>query len=155
MESNPVHLSTTEILIAPSSASSKNFTKEELSLKAENRNLRRLYLSVGIASCFISAELIGLIISGSLTIFTDAPHMFSDIIGFLIPIISLRVSRRPASTIMSFGYHRAEVLGALLSIALILGLMAWLVSDAVLRLITLTEVDGYIMLIVACGGLLS
>jgi len=45
--------------------------------------------------------------------------MFSDLSGFMISIFSIWLGQRPASKIMSFGYHRAEVIGALASIILI------------------------------------
>ena len=140
-------------LVVVTEATTSEVDAAELSLKAHKRNLRRLYFSVGIATCFMTGELIGGIISGSLAILTDAAHIFSDILGFTISIVSLHITRRPASTSMSYGFYRAEVLGALASIVLIWGLMIWLLAEAILRLIDPTPVDGLIMLIIACGGL--
>ncbi len=54
---------------------------------------------------------------------------------------------------MSFGYHRAEVVGALASVVLIWGLTFWLLYEAVLRFIHKPKVNGMIMLITACIGL--
>lgn len=54
---------------------------------------------------------------------------------------------------MSFGYHRAEILGALASILLIWGLIIWLFVEAISRIINPTEIDGTIMLITALVGL--
>jgi len=53
---------------------------------------------------------------------------------------------------MSFGYHRAEIIGALVSVNLIWGLTIWLLYEATLRIVTRTEVDGLIMLITAIIG---
>ena len=125
----------------------------DLTVKARNRNLRRLYFSVGIATCFMIGELIGGLISGSLAILTDAAHILSDILGFCISIVSLHITRRPVSTSMSYGFYRAEVLGALASIVLIWGLMVWLVSESIIRLVEPTPVDGLIMIIIGAGGL--
>jgi zinc transporter 2 len=55
---------------------------------------------------------------------------------------------------MSFGYHRAEVLGALASIVLIWGLLVWLFVEAIERCVNKHEVDGEIMLITAIVGLI-
>jgi Co/Zn/Cd efflux system component len=54
---------------------------------------------------------------------------------------------------MSYGYIRAEILGALASILLIWGLLVWLLVEAVQRLIDQDKVDGEIMLITALVGL--
>lgn len=43
-------------------------------------------------------KLIGGLIANSLAILTDAAHMFSDLSGFLISLISLFIARRPANT---------------------------------------------------------
>ena len=116
-------------------------------------NLRKLYISIGICTLFMIAEVIGGIISGSLAILTDAAHILSDILGFGISVISIHITRLPASRRMSFGFHRAEVLGALLSIAAIWALTAWLISEAIHRIIHLNHVDGELMVITAVAGL--
>ena len=54
---------------------------------------------------------------------------------------------------MSFGYARAEILGALASIALVWGLIIWLFIEAIHRIIIDEKVDGEIMLITASVGL--
>lgn len=111
-----------------------------------------LFVSI-ICFMFMVAEIIGGYMSGSLAIMTDAAHMLSDVAGFLISYFAIYMSNRPASFTMSFGYHRAEVLGALASILLIWGLLIWLIIEACDRLIHYEEIDGTIMLITAVVGL--
>jgi zinc transporter 2 len=60
---------------------------------------------------------------------------------------------RPANYQMSFGYHRAEILGALASIMLIWGIIVYLFIEAIHRIIDPEIIDGEIMLITACVGL--
>jgi len=83
---------------------------------------------------------------------SDAAHLLSDVLGFVISIISIYISRRAANAHMSYGYHRAEVIGALVSICIIWGLTIWLFYEATLRVITPDKVDGLIMLITAVIG---
>ena len=71
----------------------------------------------------------------------------------MISYFAIYLGSRPASQAMSFGYHRAEILGALASVLLIWGLIIWLVVEAVQRLIGENHVDGEIMLITAVIGL--
>jgi zinc transporter 2 len=102
---------------------------------------------------FMGFEIAGGTISGSLAIMTDAAHMFSDVAGFMISYFAIYMSNKPASFNMSFGYHRAEVLGAIASILFIWGLLIWLLIEAVQRVIHGSEIDGFIMLITASVGL--
>lgn len=55
---------------------------------------------------------------------------------------------------MSFGYHRAEILGALASIMLIWGIIIYLFIEAVHRIVHPEPIDGEIMLITAVVGLI-
>jgi zinc transporter 2 len=64
----------------------------------------------------------------------DAAHIFSDVSGFIISIIALKLTNVKANSKMSYGYHRAEILGALGSVMLIWGLTIWLVVEAIHRI---------------------
>lgn len=101
----------------------------------------------------MTAEIAGGYLAHSLAIMTDAAHMLSDVAGFMISYVAIYLGGKPASFSMSFGYARAEILGALASIALIWGLIIWLFIEAINRCINEEEVDGEIMLITAAVGL--
>lgn len=113
----------------------------------------KLLLVTGISFVFMLAEIVGGYISGSLAIITDAAHMLSDVAGFLISYFAIYMGNRPANYQMSFGYHRAEILGALASIMLIWGIIIYLFIEAIHRIIDPEEIDGEVMLITACVGL--
>ena len=38
---------------------------------------------------------------------TDAAHLLSDFAGFMISLLALWVATKPATTTLSFGWHRA------------------------------------------------
>ena len=84
---------------------------------------------------FLATEITGGLISGSLAILSDAAHMFSDLSGFLISIFSVWLATKPSSNSLSYGYHRAEVIGALGSIFLIWALTILLLYEATHRII--------------------
>ena len=79
-------------------------------------------------------EFVGGILANSLAILTDATHLLTDLAGFIISILSIWIGKKSASNTMSYGYHRAEVLGALASVVLIWGLTIGLVYEAVIRI---------------------
>ena len=47
---------------------------------------------------------------------SDAAHMLSDVSSFLVAIFAAWAATQPAALHYSFGYHRAEILGALFSV---------------------------------------
>lgn len=87
-------------------------------------------------------EFVGGLLSGSLAILTDAAHILCDFSGILISLISIRISTIKASKRVTYGYHRAEVIGALGSVLLIWGLSIWLDYEAVMRILHPHKIDA-------------
>ena len=119
--------------------------------------IRKLSLVFMLSFTFMLIEIVGGIFSNSLAILADAGHLFSDLLGFLISIISVWISGLPADMKHSYGYHRAGVIGALASVMIIWALTGFLVYYAIQRVIHIDtiEVDGKIMFFTACFGLLT
>lgn len=123
-------------------------------IEKENAAARRkLWIVSGLCLCFMTLEIIGGFIANSLAIMTDAAHLLSDLASFLISIFALWLATRAPTSRLSFGFHRAEILGALISVIMIWLLTGILVYEAVQRIREPEEVDGKIMFIVACCGL--
>tara|TARA_B100000780_G_C21049313_1_gene421333 strand:- start:844 stop:1152 length:309 start_codon:yes stop_codon:yes gene_type:complete len=97
--------------------------------------------------------LVGGYLANSIAIFTDTAHLSSDMIGFAISMGALKIAMRESSKEFTFGWHRAEILGTLLSIIFLLTLTIVLVFNAVDRVIAPQEVKGFEMAVTAVMGL--
>ena len=84
-----------------------------------------------ISFFFCLTEAVGGKLSGSLAILTDAAHQLSDVAGFVISFIAICLTKKKATLKYSYGYHRADVLGALASVLIIWILLLWLLFEAV------------------------
>jgi zinc transporter 2 len=124
----------------------------ELFKKQQDIAIRKLIWVCVICTIFMTIEIIGGYLANSIAIMSDAAHLLSDLLGFLISIISIYISRKVAKNNMSYGYHRAEIIGALVSIVLIWALTLWLLYEATLRIIIPPQVDGFIMIIISIIG---
>lgn len=78
----------------------------------------------------------------SIAIMSDAAHMLSDVSAFLVSIFAAWAATQPGTQLYSFGYHRAEILGALVSVLIIWLVTGALVFEAVQRTINPVRVDG-------------
>jgi len=108
---------------------------------------RQLTIAVGLCSVFVVGEALGGWLSGSLAIMGDAAHMFSDLASFGLSLFVLWLSDKPASKKLTFGYYRAETLGALATLVIIWYVTGVLVYMAVARLATGDfEIHGTAML---------
>ena len=95
----------------------------------------------------MTAEVVGGVLSNSLAIATDAAHLLTDIASFAISLFSIWMAARPKSKKMSFGWHRAEVLGATVSVLMIWLVTGILVYYAVVRCLLKTSVPNSLFLV--------
>jgi solute carrier family 30 (zinc transporter), member 2 len=114
----------------------------------------RLFTVCFLCLTFMAIECVGGYIAGSIAIMSDAAHLVSDLFGFIFSIISIQIASIKANQMMSYGYHRAEIVGALFSVMLIWILTFVLVCGAIYRLFNPQVLVGWEMLIVGAFGLL-
>ncbi|XP_030875198.1 zinc transporter 2 isoform X3 [Leptonychotes weddellii] len=114
----------------------------------KERARRQLYVASAICLVFMIGEVVGGYLAHSLAVMTDAAHLLTDFASMLVSLFSLWMSSRPATKTMNFGWQRAEILGALLSVLSIWVVTGVLVFLAVERLISGDyEIEGGTMLI--------
>ncbi|XP_017481077.1 PREDICTED: zinc transporter 2, partial [Rhagoletis zephyria] len=94
----------------------------------------KILLAIALCCVFMIVEFLGGYMAGSLAIMTDAAHLASDCISFVIGLVAIWLGGRPPDGRMSFGYKRMEVMGALASILGIWILTATLIIVAMERL---------------------
>ncbi len=95
------------------------------------------------------AQIVGGILSGSLALIADAIHNLSDAVSLVIAFAARKIARQPADAQMTFGYGRAEVVGALVNYTTLIVVGLYLVVEAVQRFFDPTGVDGWLVVIVA------
>ncbi|MBN3301933.1 ZNT2 protein, partial [Amia calva] len=115
----------------------------------EKRRARlQLYVASAVCLVFIIGEVVGGYLAHSLAIMTDAAHLLTDFASMMISLFSLWMASRPATKTMNFGWHRAEILGALVSVLSIWVVTGVLVYLAVERIRSNDfHIEGGIMLI--------
>lgn len=117
------------------------------------KETRTLIGACVLTTFFFFVELIGGYYAGSLAIMSDAAHLLSDLAGLMISLLAVAVARLPPNATMSFGFARAEVLGAFVSILFIWALTIVLVIFAIHRLFAPSAVNGPLMLLLGAIGL--
>ncbi|KAK9959424.1 hypothetical protein ABG768_009552 [Culter alburnus] len=125
---------------------------KDTSLKHQDKTQaqRKLLITCVVCLIFMIGEVIGGYAAHSLAIMTDAAHLLTDFGSVLISLFSLWISSRPPSKHLTFGWHRSEVLGALLSVLSIWTVTVVLVLIAVQRIISDDyEIHSGVMIITA------
>tara|TARA_R110002110_G_scaffold179197_2_gene384574 strand:+ start:1702 stop:2625 length:924 start_codon:yes stop_codon:yes gene_type:complete len=95
------------------------------------------------------AQVIGGVVSGSLSLVADALHNLSDAGALGLALVARRIARRPADENKTFGYGRAEIIGALINLTTLIIIGLYLVYEAIMRYFEPQEIAGWIVVIVA------
>lgn len=109
---------------------------------------RRLLIALALNLGITVAEVAGGVVSGSLALIADAAHNFSDAASVLVSYIAWRISRRAANEKRTFGYARAETVGALINLTTLIIIGLYLLYEAGARLLEPTEVVPTAVIIV-------
>ncbi|MDH3199152.1 MAG: cation diffusion facilitator family transporter [Candidatus Krumholzibacteria bacterium] len=114
----------------------------------------RLVLAIWLNVGMMVAEFVGGILTNSLALLSDAGHMFTHIFALVVSYVAVRLSARGITRDMTFGYHRAEPIAALINAITILIIVVIIVAGAVKKFIDPVPIQAREMFIVAVAGLI-
>ncbi len=114
--------------------------------KLTGRNLLfSILLNIGITA----AQVIGGLVSGSLSLLSDALHNFSDVLSLIVSYFANRLAKKEASIKRTFGFKRAEIMAAFINAASLMVIAAILIFEAVERLQNPQEISARIVIILS------
>jgi cobalt-zinc-cadmium efflux system protein len=117
------------------------------------RHRRRLTLALVLAALYMLAEVAGGLLANSLALLADAGHMLTDVAALGLSLFAIWAAQRPATPRRTYGFHRMEILAALVNGATLVAMAALIFAEAYRRWAHPPDVKGGLMLAVACGGL--
>ena len=109
----------------------------------------KLNFAVFINIILTIVQIIGGVLSGSLSLIADALHNLSDAGAILIAIFARKIARRPANSKMTFGFKRAEILGALINSTTLIIVGLYLIYEAINKFFNPQPIDGWIVVWIA------
>ncbi|XP_066479502.1 calcium/manganese antiporter SLC30A10 [Tiliqua scincoides] len=115
----------------------------------------RLLLMLALTGAFFVAELVSGYVGNSIALVSDSFSMLSDLIALCVGLYTGRLSRRRRRTAAaSFGYGRAEVVGALCNAVFLAALYFTILMEALQRLARPEPIsDPFLILLVGALGL--
>jgi cobalt-zinc-cadmium efflux system protein len=112
-----------------------------------------LKLSLAVTAAVAIVEVVGGFLSGSISLMSDAVHMFMDVTAIALSLFAITMATKSHSSAMTFGYHRAEVLAALANGVALSAISVWVLYEAFLRVMSPRMIDTPLMLSIAGIGL--
>ncbi|CAO3592036.1 unnamed protein product [Absidia cylindrospora] len=152
-ESAPLLKSKQDRLLVPRSASTcsqimmlQNSDNEATATK------KKLMFACSLAFLFFITEVTAGYLANSLALLSDGFHLLSDVASFIVALVAIYLAEKPPTKRHSFGFHRAEVVAALISVFTIWILTGFLVVEAFHRLSHPQKIDAKIMCTTASIG---
>ena len=108
-----------------------------------------------ITAVFAAVELIGGLLTGSLSLLSDALHMVSDVTALALSFFTSKIAALRPDSKRTFGYRRAEVVAALINALLLWGVAGYMLREVYDRIKNPAPVLSGPMLVIAFLGLLA
>ncbi|SDG76859.1 cation diffusion facilitator family transporter [Winogradskyella thalassocola] len=107
---------------------------------------QKLLISILLNIVITVAQVIGGLVSGSLSLLSDALHNFSDVVSLIVSYVAAKLSKQKASINRTFGYKRAEILAAFINASTLVIVAIILIFEAVKRFRNPQEIESSLVI---------
>ena len=113
---------------------------------------RAFYIGIFLNAAFTAVEFIYGFLYNSLALIADATHNLSDVASLIISLIGLKLTKKAATKLYTYGYKKASILASLINAVLLVAVVFNIAIEAFERFDAPPEVSGKIIIIVALIG---
>lgn len=117
------------------------------------RSRRPLFLAFATQLIFFVVELVGGLLTNSLALIADAGHMLSDVAALGLSLLALFYTQKPRTAQKTYGYHRLEILVALINGLVLWAMAAYILYDAYGRFSQPPVIASLPLMVIAGMGL--
>jgi cobalt-zinc-cadmium efflux system protein len=110
---------------------------------------KRLLAALTLNGLLVAAEVVGGLAAHSSALLADAGHNLADVAALALALVALRFSLRRATSIRSFGYHRATILAALANMGILFAVTVAVAINAGWRLDHVGTIRPGIVVVIA------
>lgn len=121
--------------------------------KIDDSSIWKLWVSIFLNLTITLAQVIGGIIANSLSLLSDAVHNFNDAMSLVTTLVTKKIAKKGANSSKTFGYKRAEIIGAFVNLITLVIVALFLIKEGVERFFVPETIDGLTMFWVAMIGL--
>lgn len=122
--------------------------------KTQLKSRKTVYITLILTLCFAILELLGGLISNSLSLIGDSFHMFSDVLALGSSVIAIHFSSKKPNNIFTFGYLRLEAIVAFLNGIALMLISTGIFFEGVQRIFNPVKIELETMFNIAMIGLL-
>ncbi|WP_067141646.1 cation diffusion facilitator family transporter [Oceanivirga salmonicida] len=115
---------------------------------------KAFYIGIGLNIIFTLIEFIIGYSTNSLALISDASHNLSDVASLIISLIGLKLSRKIATKVYTYGYRKASILASLVNAILLIYIVFNIGMEAIKRFSSVPQITGSTIIITAIIGVI-
>lgn len=113
---------------------------------SKNRKGKKLIVAILLNLIITIGQVIGGVLSGSISLISDALHNFSDVMALVISYIATRLINKKSTVAKTFGYKRAEIIAAFINASTLIAIAIYLSFEAVRRFLNPIEIESNLVI---------
>jgi len=115
--------------------------------------IARLRIVLFLNSAYLVAASLTVIVTGSLSLFSEAGHMLVDVGGIALALYAINFTQKSATPQRTFGYYRMEILASLLNSLILVLLSIYILFESSRRIFEPPEIPGLPLILIATIGI--
>jgi cobalt-zinc-cadmium efflux system protein len=120
--------------------------------KIDNLN-SAFIIGIILNSAFVILEVVYGLISGSLSLLTDAGHNLSDVAGLALALLAFKLTKVSANSKYTYGYKRSTIIVSFFNAVILFASVGIIAYEAVIRFVHPETISGSTMAFVALAGI--
>jgi len=124
--------------------------REQSSLKQASR-LKVVFL---LSTCYLVSAIIIVLLTNSLSLLSEAGHMFADVGGLALALFAINYARKPPTPERTYGFFRLEILASLANSIVLILLSGYILYEGIMRIFEPPQIQGTPIIIAASVGLI-
>ncbi|MBU2591625.1 MAG: cation diffusion facilitator family transporter [Nitrospinae bacterium] len=116
---------------------------------------KKLLFSIALNFAITAVQVVGGLLTGSLSLIGDAMHNLADTFSLVISYFAIKLSGKKKTERKTFGYERVEILVALLNSSILIVVSFFLFKEAFIRLFHPVVIDSKWVILIASFGLVA
>jgi cobalt-zinc-cadmium efflux system protein len=117
-------------------------------------NVKKLKIVFLLSSFYLVSAVIIVLITGSLSLLSEAGHMLADIGGFALALFAINYSRKLPTPERTYGFFRMEILASLTNSVILILLSVYIIYEGFMRIFDPPEIQGFPIIVAAVVGLI-
>jgi cobalt-zinc-cadmium efflux system protein len=117
-------------------------------------NVKKLKIVFLLSTFYFVSAVIIVLITGSLSLLSEAGHMLADIGGFALALFAINYSRKLPTPERTYGFFRMEILASLTNSVILILLSVYIIYEGFMRIFAPPEIQGFPIIVAAIVGLI-